>query len=510
MYYHLHMSSRSTGVSVFVILVALLCLASEGVAKETRRPNIIFILADDLGYGDIGAFGQKKIHTPNIDRMAREGTKFTQHYSGNAVCAPSRCVLMTGKHPGHAVVRDNRELKPEGQFPIPDEAITLAERMKEMGYTTGAFGKWGLGGPDSSGNPLKQGFDRFYGYNCQRVAHNLYPTYLWDNDRRVNLNNADFSSHEKLSPDADPNDPASYKKFIGKDFAPDLYSEQALRFIRENKERSFFLYYPTILPHLALQVPEDSLQQYAGMFAETPYSGEKGYAPHLTPRAAYAAMISRMDREVGRMMKLIEDLGLDEETIFVFTSDNGPSVDGYGGVDSVFFNSNAGMRGYKGSVYEGGVRVPTIVRWKGKVKASAESSRVTGFEDWMPTLLELCGANRKGSKGIDGISFAPTLLGKSQSERPYLYREFPAPGYGGQQSVRVGDWKAVRQQLNAREKSAPNLHIELYNLKTDPTETKDVSAQNAGMVAKMEKLMKEQHTPSPNFRFPALDGNKSE
>ncbi|MBA4147234.1 MAG: arylsulfatase [Verrucomicrobia bacterium] len=499
------MSLRYFARLLAIILVALLCISPEAFAKQTRNPNIIFILTDDLGYGDVGAFGQTKIKTPNIDRMAREGMKFTQHYSGSPVCAPARCVLMTGKHPGHATSRDNREIKPEGQFPIPDEEITLAELMKQSGYVTGAFGKWGLGSPESSGSPLKQGFDRFYGYNCQRVAHNLYPTYLYDNDRRVSLNNHEFSAHQKLPENADPNDPASYKQFIGKEFAPDLYAEQALRFIREHKDRPFFLYFPTIIPHLALQVPEDSLQEYAGMFAETPYPGGKSYLPHYTPRAAYAALITRMDREVGRMMELINELGLDEETIFVFTSDNGPAVDGSGGVDSGFFNSNAGMRGYKGSVYEGGIRVPTIVRWKGRIKAGTESDRVTGFEDWMPTLLNLSGAKSKAPREIDGISFAPVLLGKKQSERPFLYREFPAPNYGGQQSVRVGDWKAVRQNLNRRDKAAPNLHIELYNLKNDPAETTDVSAKNQKIVARMDKLMREQHTPSEDFRFPALD-----
>lgn len=492
--------------AVFVpLLVTLLFPVFNLLAKQTRNPNIIFVLADDLGYGDVGAFGQTKIKTPNIDRLAREGMKLTQHYSGNPVCAPSRCVLMTGKHPGHAIVRDNREIKPEGQFPIPDEAMTIAELLKQNGYVTGAFGKWGLGNPASSGNPMKQGFDRFYGYNCQRVAHNLYPTYLYDNDRRVTLDNPEFSSKQSLPQGANPNDPASYKQYSGKDFAPDLYSEQALGFIRENKDKPFFLYYPTIIPHLALQVPDDSLQEYAGMFAETPYLGDKGYLPHMTPRAAYAAMISRMDREVGKMMKLIQELDLDEETIFVFTSDNGPSVDGYGGVDSVFFNSNAGMRGYKGSVYEGGIRVPTIVRWKGKVKAGSESDRISGFEDWMPTLMELVGAKGKKVKSIDGISLSPTLLGKKQSERPFLYREFPAANYGGQQSLRVGHWKAVRQQLASRPNSEPNLHIELYNLKDDPAETQDISAKYPKIVRKMEKMMREQHTPSADFTFPALD-----
>jgi arylsulfatase A-like enzyme len=469
-----------------------------------RAPNVIFILADDLGYGDVGAYGQRKIRTPNIDRLANEGMRFTQHYSGSPVCAPSRCVLMTGKHPGHAIVRDNREIKPEGQFPLPTNAFTLLRAFQSHGWRTGVFGKWGLGGPGSSGDPLQQGVDRFFGYNCQRVAHNFYPTSLWDNAKILPLNNPPFSAHQKLPADADPNDAKSYAPYSGKDFAPDLIADQAIRFIRENKDRSFFLYFPTTIPHLALQVPEDSVAEYRGDFPEEPYTGGKNYLPHKTPRAAYAAMVTRLDSYIGRMMQTVADLGLDRDTIFVFTSDNGPPPDRLGGTDADFFESAKKFRGRKGSVYEGGVRVPCIVRWKSRITPGLTSDRVTGFEDWAPTLLELCALKKDLPKNIDGISFARTLLGKSQPERPFLYREFAA--YGGQQSVRVGDWKAVRQNL---QRPRQPIRTELYNLAKDPTESTDLAKAEPEMLAKLERLMAEQHVPSPDFPIRALDGQSN-
>jgi arylsulfatase A-like enzyme len=498
-----------TSIAWFSLLSLLLTLGFPFVSAATpkaSKPNVIFILADDLGYGDVGAFGQKKIRTPNLDRLAAEGMRFTQHYSGNAVCAPSRCVLMTGKHPGHAFIRDNRATPPEGQYPIPAHTVTLAKLLQEQDYVTGAFGKWGLGGPGSTGEPLKQGINRFFGYNCQSIAHNYYPTSLWDNAQRVMLNNPAFSAHQKMPVDADPNDPASYARYMGRDYAPDLIGEQALRFIRENKDRPFFLYYPTTVPHLALQVPEDSLAEYLGQFPEEPYTGDKNYLPHRTPRAAYAAMVARMDREVGRVMALVQELSLDEETIFVFSSDNGPLYNRLGGTDTDFFNSAHAFRGRKGSLYEAGVRVPCIVRWKGRIAAGGTSERVTGFEDWMPTLLELIGAKRATPKNVDGISFAPTLLGRTQKPRLFLYREFPA--YGGQQSVRVDDWKAVRQNLNPLKKQpAPAIRTELYDLARDPNESKDVAAEHPKIAAKLEKIMREQHAASKEFPIRALDGD---
>ncbi|MHB1034817.1 MAG: arylsulfatase [Pirellulales bacterium] len=495
-------------VSLGVYLSAALVLGA-GLAKAAdsppQRPNIVFIVADDLGYGDLGCFGQKKIRTPNLDRLAAEGMRFTQHYSGSAVCAPSRCVLMTGKHGGHAFIRDNRELKPEGQFPIPAGTVTLAKLLHEQGYATGGFGKWGLGGPGTEGEPLRQGFDRFFGYNCQRVAHNYYPTYLWSDRQRVPLDNPAFDAHQKLPAGADPANPASYAGYTGRDYAPDLIMEQARQFVRQHKDRPFFLYMPTTVPHLALQVPEDSLAEYRGKWPETPYVGDGGYLPHPAPRAAYAAEITRLDREVGRLVTLVKELGLEERTVFVFTSDNGPLYDRLGGTDAEFFNSAGPLRGRKGSLYEGGFREPTIVRWAGQVAAGTTCEPVTGFEDWLPTLLELAGATSATPRDLDGISFAPSLRGQSQPERPFLYREFP--GYGGQQCVRIGDWVGVRQDLNrAATKGGPNLAIQLYNLKDDLGQQHDVAAEHPEIVTKIERLMRQEHTPSKEFPMRAIDG----
>ncbi len=345
------------------LLLACLCalnLIGGSAFAADAKPNIIFLLADDLGYGDIGAFGQKKIRTPNLDRLAKDGMRFTQHYSGHNVCAPSRCVLMTGKHPGHAYIRNNRggfqqaTLKgDEGQEPVPPGELKLPLTLKQLGYTNGGFGKWGLGAVGSTGDPNSQGMDRFFGYNDQGVAHNYYPTHLWNNRERVPLRNERFSARQKLPTGADPKDPASYATFTGKDYAPDLINEAARKFLRENKDRPFFLYYPTTVPHLALQVPEDSLAEYKDAFPEEPYTGAYGYLPHRTPRAAYAAMVTRLDREIGKLLALVDEFGLRENTIVVFSSDNGPLRDGSGGSDTAFFNSNGGLRGRKGGYYEG-------------------------------------------------------------------------------------------------------------------------------------------------------------
>ena len=496
-------------LSFKMILLMLLWAVSGNVtaAEPTSRPNIVFILADDLGYGELGCFGQTKIKTPHLDKLAAEGMRLTQHYSGNAVCAPSRCVLMTGQHPGHAFIRDNRGTPPEGQYPIPADTVTLPKLLNQQGYVCGGFGKWGLGGPGSAGEPLKQGMNRFFGFNCQSVAHNHYPTYLWDDDKRFPLNNPDFDAHhDKLAPGADPNDPASYAGFKGKEFAQDVIMEQALKFVRDNKSKPFFLYVPSTIPHLAIQVPEDSLAEYVGKFDDPPYVGGKGYLPHRYPRAAYAAMITRLDRDVGRIVSLVKELGLEENTLFVFTSDNGPVHDNLGGTDHKFFQSAGPLRGLKGSLYEGGFRVPTLARWKGKIAGGKTIERVSGFEDWLPTLLDVAGAKSSIPSNIDGISITATLLGQPQPERPFLYREFP--GYGGQQMVRLSDWKGVRQNLFPKGKNKdakPVMKIELYNLKDDLAESKDVAAEHPDIVAQIEKIMREQHTPSREFPLPALD-----
>jgi arylsulfatase A-like enzyme len=484
----------------FVFALFLSVAAALSPAAE-RQPNIIFILADDLGYGDIGPFGQTKIRTPALNRLAAEGMRFTQHYSGNAVCAPSRCVLLTGMHPGHAHIRDNREVQPEGQPPLPAGTPTLARLLKARGYATCAVGKWGLGFPASEGEPLRQGFDRFFGYNCQRRAHNYYPTSLWDNARSVPLNNPHFSAHQKLPPGADANSPGSYRGYTGKDYAPDLIRDAALAFVRSNATRPFFLYYATTVPHLALQVPEDSLAEYRGKFPEKPYTGSNAYLPHPTPRAAYAAMVTRMDRDLGQLMALLRELKIERDTIVVFTSDNGPLYDELGGTDTDFFESARALKGRKGALYEGGFRVPMIASWPGRIPTNAVSHRVTGFEDWLPTFLDLAGGHTQTN--VDGVSFAPTLLGQTQPPRQFLYREFP--GYRGWQVVRQGDWKLIRRNLKSGPRQTAQPTLELYDLARDPAESRDVAAENPEVVARLQKLAQTQHTPSKLFPFPALD-----
>jgi arylsulfatase A-like enzyme len=488
--------------SVAVAATFAFALSAPVLAQNAKqRPNIVFILADDLGYRELGCFGQQLIRTPNLDALAKQGMRLTQHYCGNAVCAPSRCVLMTGKHPGHAIVRDNASTPPEGQWPIPDSEVTIAELLQKQGYVTGAFGKWGLGGPESTGRPLVQGFNRFFGFNCQGHAHSYYPSYLWNDDKHIELNNKPpIPGHASLAKDADPADPRSYDVFKGQDYAPDRINEQALEFVRANKDKPFFLYYPTIIPHVALHVPDEDLKPYLALgWKDPPFTRGtgSGYTPHFTPRAAYAAMISLMDRHIGELLKLLDELKLADNTIVVFSSDNGTThLDEE--VDYKFFKSVGELRGLKGSLYEGGVRVPTIVRYPGHVTVGSSSDRLSGFEDWLPTLLEIAGAGNAVPTNIDGISLAPTLLGKQQEPRSLLYREFP--GYGGQQTIRVGDWKAVRQNMRKG-----NLDIELYNIADDIGEQHDVAAEHPDVVDRLAKLMAQEHTHSEMFPLKPID-----
>jgi len=465
-------------------------------AADVKRPNIVFIMADDLGYGELGCYGQKKIQTPNIDKLCREGMKFTRHYSGAPVCAPARCALMTGKHLGNAIIRDNRAAKPLGQHPIPASETTIAELLKQEGYATGAFGKWGLGPPESSGDPLKQGFDRFFGYNCQRNAHSLFPQEIQDDDKRLRLeNDPPVPGHAKLPQGADPDDPQSYEIFRGQDFAPDRINKAALEFIRANKDAPFFLYYPTVIPHLALQVPDDEiLQGYEDMaWEEKPDSAR--YTPCFKPNSTYAALITRLDMYVGRVIDELRRQGIEDDTMIVFTSDNGAT---YLGPMAEFFDSTGGLRAYKGSIYEGGIRVPLIVKWPGHVKAGTESDFPCGFEDWLPTLLDVAASPGIVPEDTDGVSLVPVLEGKTPPKRQYIYREFA--GYGGQQAVWLGDWKGVRRNIKKG-----NLDIELYNLAEDPSETKNIAEQHKMMVAEIESIMEREHTPSELFPMKALD-----
>ena len=485
------------------LFLSLLVFAS---ASFARKPNVILIMADDLGYAELGSYGQKKIKTPRLDELAKEGMSFSRNYSGNAVCAPSRCTLMTGKHPGHAFIRNNGEIKPEGQRPIPKKEITIAEVLKSEGYATGAFGKWGLGGSGSEGDPIHQGFDRFFGYHCQRHAHSYYPNYLWSDLKRVPLNNEPpVPGHASLPKGSDPSDPRSYDVFKGKEYAPDRINEEALKFVRKNKDKPFFLYYPTVIPHVALHVPDEELKPYlAQKWKDPPFSRHQGYGytPHFTPRAAYAAMITRMDTYVGRVIDLIEELGLTDDTIVIFTSDNGTTHLKLE-VDYDFFKSVGNLRGLKGSLYEGGIRVPLIVKWPGKIKAGAVSHRMTGFEDWLVTLHTLIEAKNPLPPVHDGYEQAHLLLGKCALVRPPLYREFS--GYGGQQAVWTGKWKGIRQKMLRKGKNHDPLKIELYDLDSDPSESTDLAAKHPEVVERIRKLMAEQHVPSPHFPMKPID-----
>ena len=462
-------------------LAALTALACPASAAD-RAPNIVLIVADDLGCFELGCYGQTKIKTPNIDKLAAGGAKFTHFYAGCAVCAPSRCALMTGRHMGHATVRNNVQFKKgeEGQFPIRAADVTITELLKEKGYATGAMGKWGLGMWDTSGSPLKHGFDLFYGYNCQAHAHSHFPTYIYRNDKKIELKDNDGKT--------------------GKQYTQDLFEAEALAFIDGNKAKPFFLYLPFTVPHVALQVPEDSLAEYKGKLGDDPaYDGKKlGYLPHEAPRAAYAAMVTRMDRSVGRIMDKLKALGLEKDTLVLFTSDNGPAHPA-GGSDSVFFNSAGKLRGLKGSLYEGGIRVPLIAYWPGKIKAGETFDEEMYFPDILPTLCDFAGAKIPGK--IDGISFRDALEERDQLLHDFLYWEFP--GYGGQQAVFVNGWKAIRQNLGKGV-----VKTELYNLVDDEGEKDDVAAKHPEVVARLEKLLKEQHTPNADFPLPAIDAKK--
>ena len=457
-------------------------------------PNIVLIVADDLGYGELGCYGQSKIKTPRLDRLARDGMRFTQFYSGNNVCAPSRCCLMTGRHSGHALIRDNAnpqgldDLKAKygwefpGQIPIPLETVTLPGLLKSAGYATAAFGKWGLGHVGTTGDPARHGIDLFYGYYCQVHAHNHYPKFLWRNATKEPL----VGNSAKLS---------------GALYSQDRFVEEAIQFLHQKKNDPFFLYLPLIVPHLSIQVPDEELEAYAGTIEEADYE-HKAYLKHPKPRAGYAGMITRMDRGIGAILDTLDQLKLNDNTIVIFTSDNGPTYDRLGGTDSVYFNSTAGLRGYKGSMNEGGIRVPCIVRWPKKIQPGSESSLPSAFWDLMPTLLEATG--QAIPKDLDGISLLPTLSGTgTQAQHPFLYWE--SPGYGGQQAVRFGKWKGVRQKMTGLFNRHQPLVTELYDLESDPSESRNLASSHPVELQRALELFAQQHQPSSLFPFPAID-----
>ncbi len=474
---------RKFNMNISILIIALISYFSfscENTVPE-KKPNIIYIMADDLGIGDLGSYGQKILQTPNLDKLAEEGIRFTQHYAGNTVCAPSRCALMTGKHMGHAEVRGNKQAPNHGQWPITDEAVTVAELLKTAGYRTAMIGKWGLGNQDTPGAPLKQGWDYYFGYTDQVLAHNYYPEYLLRNDEKIPLNNQVFYYPE----DHWTRGLGSYAE-VKKDYSHDLFTQDAIRYIEENQDHPFFLYIPYTIPHNNGEALENEKQ-------EVPEFGVYENEEWPKERKGYAAMISRMDRDIGLIMKRLADLKLLESTLVIFTSDNGPMPDEE---FTEYFNSNAIYRGGKRFLYEGGIRTPMIASWKGKIVAGSQSDHISAFWDFMPTVCEVAGIIPPDD--IDGISFLPSLINEKekQLQHDYLYWEFPEMGYSI--AARKGKWKAVK--INMLEN--PNYPIELYNLDSDPGETENIAEKHPEIVSMMQEVLKDAHIRSNIFPMP--------
>jgi arylsulfatase len=475
---------------VVALIVCAVFIVGNSRAADAKRPNIVFILADDLGWGETGCYGQQKIRTPNIDRLASQGTRFTRAYSGAPVCAPSRCVLMTGLQLSRAPIRGNKEAVAgaEGQFPLAAAYTTWAQVIEKAGYTTCGIGKWGLGMPTNEGSPLKHGFFHFFGYYCQRKAHSYYPAYLWSDDRKVMLDNGPngVPGHGKGD---------DFAKFQGKDYAPDRMMTETKRWLdqRAADGKPFFLYLPFVEPHVALQPPQRIVDTYPKEWDPTPYLGEKGYCPHPRPHAAYAAMITSLDEHVCQVMQWLDEHKMTDNTIVIFTSDNGATHD-VGGVDTEFFNSVAGLRGRKGSLHEGGMRVPFIVRWPGHTPAGAVNDEIVAFPDMLPTMCDLLGVT---APKCDGISLRALFEGKPlAAPHPPLTYDFPE--YGGQQAVIDGKWKLIRKDLR---KAGP-AHLpawELYDLAADRNETTDLAAKNPDEVKRLEAIFKAQWTPNTEY-----------
>ncbi len=487
--------------ALLLLLGPLVAGPASAAAQDPPRPNVILWMADDLGWGEVGYQGQERIRTPHIDRLAAEGVQFSAAYSGHTVCAPSRCVLMTGLHTGHAQIRENSPWASrlhalgEGQEPLRFGTQTLGTLLRQAGYRTGAFGKWGLGAPHDEGRPLAQGFDSFTGYLCQKQAHDHYPPALWQDGAPLPLRNPGYTPSRRL--EALPEEDSFWEQFSGKDYAEDVMLEAALAFVdrAHAEERPFFLYFPTPVPHAALQVPEDSLAPYlAEGWEDPPYLGTKGYLPHPTPRAAYAAMISRMDRDLGALLERVERLGLAEETLVLFTSDNGATFNG--GVDRAFFRSNGPFRGMKTTLYEGGIRVPLVARWPGRIPAGVTCDEPVGFQDLLPTLAELAGVEPWGA--LDGVSLAPVLEDPAAelAERPLYFES------NRRQALRLGRWKLHRTLRQGDEDGEYEERLELYDLLEDPEESEDLTARHPQVVERLVALMAAEHEPSARFPTP--------
>jgi arylsulfatase len=500
------------------ISLAFLWLCTACGKKETQKPNIVYILADDLGYGDLGVYGQEKIETPHIDALAKKGMLFTQHYSGAPVCAPSRCVLLTGKHMGNAYIRGNdewgergatnsfeamyRDSTLEGQRPLPESELTIAQVLKDNGYATGVVGKWGLGAPHTDGIPTKRGFDYFCGYNCQRQAHTYYPYHLYENDRRIYINDKAVPPHKGFEKGVDVKERESYDVFTGEVYSPDVMHTKALEFMEKNSSQPFFLYYASPIPHVPLAAPQRWVDHYEKKFGkEEPCAHGGGYTPVYAPKATYAAMVSYLDEQVGEIVAKLKELGVYENTLIIFTSDNGPTFNG--GTDSPWFNSGGPFKSERGwgkcFVHEGGIRVPMIASWPGHIKEGSTTDHISAFWDVFPTFCELI--NTKCSDELDGISFLPTLQGKQQKEHDYLYWEFHE--VAGEQAVRMGKWKAIRTNIKKG-----NLDIHLFDLSNDIQELNDVADQYPEVVAQMKQIMEKEHTlpQLDRFKMKAIDG----
>ena len=457
---------RASLTSLLLTLVAILSVGSHEASAADAKPNLIYILLDDAGYGDLSCYGQKKFKTPNIDRMAINGLKFTDHYAGSTVCAPTRCSLMTGLHTGHCVVRGNREVQPEGQAPMPADIVTLPRLLAKAGYSTGMFGKWGLGAPGSTSDPAEH-FSRFFGYNCQRQAHTYYPDHLWSDRTKVELD--------------------------GKTYSHDLIADAALDFIRDShkKKKPFFCYMSVTIPHAAMHVPEDDAAPFRKQFAQFENKIGKYRGPQVkNPAAAFAGMMTRLDRNVGQLLELLAELDIDENTLVMLTSDNGPHKEG--GHMPDFFDSNGPLRGHKRDLYEGGIRVPLIAHWPGTIMAGHTSNLISAHWDTLPTFCELAGAQTP--QGLDGISMVPTLTGRGeQPKHELLYWEFTERGKS--QAVRMGKWKGVRKNL----KQNPNAPLELFNLEADLGETTNIAAAHPDIVKMLNDALKSEHVESATF-----------
>lgn len=464
-------------------------LAGCSQTQEPPKPNVVFILADDLGWGDLSCYGQTKFETPNIDALAQRGMLFTQCYSGTTVSAPSRSCLLTGTHSGHTWIRGNLRMPPEGQFPLPEGAETIFHDFRNAGYTTGAFGKWGLGPVGSTGDPNAQGVDKFFGYNCQTLAHSYYPDHLWDNGQKVVLED---------NVDEIPYGEGTY--------SADLIHNEAIEFMEDavKEGKPFFVWYPTTIPHAELIVPQDSIiAKFKGKFPETPYKGEDlgdprfrigGYCSQEYPHATFAAMVTRLDHYVGEIVQKLKDLGVYDNTIIIFSSDNGPHLEG--GADPDFFNSNGPWKGYKRDLYEGGIRVPMIVQWPGHIAEGKQTDFMCSFWDMMPTFRTIINPEAQVDS-LDGISLLPLLEGRNgQKEHDYLYFEFAERM---SQAARKGPWKLIRLDIEGK-----NDHYELYNIENDPGEEHNLAAENPEKVEELKAIMAEAHVPNSNF--PLFDG----